>query len=362
MDELRISNSVRTADWISTEFANQNDPATFYSDGAEQASGTWFAQTYSGTFSTQNHNLTLSGNLQWDAGTISAGSSTITVAGNTDISNGAVTAGLSDYATVIIQTQPTPTPSPSPGDGTTGTSPTITDLQAPAPVITAPTRVQVNQEFELSAESSTDNVKIVSYSWDLDDHTTSTKSKLTYSYQEINRYPIKLTIKDAAGNSATASQNLDIVPPKPQLIKADSDQTQVSLEGKAYPDCEIIVTLHSEPYQTITKTDTQGKFSSTFNFQDTKLTYGDHKIVLIAQKKISDQLTLKSDPQEYNAYFNLTSDGDLKIKIKQLEKRERIIIITSIICFILLAFFIIILLTNKKILNRIIIFRSKEAK
>jgi hypothetical protein len=34
-DEVRISNSVRTADWIKTEFNNQNDPASFYAIGAE---------------------------------------------------------------------------------------------------------------------------------------------------------------------------------------------------------------------------------------------------------------------------------------------------------------------------------------
>jgi hypothetical protein len=34
-DEVRISNSVRTADWIKAEFNNQNDPASFYAIGAE---------------------------------------------------------------------------------------------------------------------------------------------------------------------------------------------------------------------------------------------------------------------------------------------------------------------------------------
>jgi hypothetical protein len=36
MDEVRISNAVRSADWISTEYNNQSSPLTFYSVGAAQ--------------------------------------------------------------------------------------------------------------------------------------------------------------------------------------------------------------------------------------------------------------------------------------------------------------------------------------
>jgi len=39
MDEVRISNSVRTACWIETEYSNQNDPAAFISLGAEETEG-----------------------------------------------------------------------------------------------------------------------------------------------------------------------------------------------------------------------------------------------------------------------------------------------------------------------------------
>lgn len=36
VDEVRISNVVRSADWITTEFNNQDSPTTFYTVGAEQ--------------------------------------------------------------------------------------------------------------------------------------------------------------------------------------------------------------------------------------------------------------------------------------------------------------------------------------
>jgi hypothetical protein len=39
LDEMRISNSLRPAGWIATEYHNQNSPGTFYSVGAQQSQG-----------------------------------------------------------------------------------------------------------------------------------------------------------------------------------------------------------------------------------------------------------------------------------------------------------------------------------
>jgi hypothetical protein len=36
LDEVRVSNIARSANWIATEFANQSAPGTFYTLGAEQ--------------------------------------------------------------------------------------------------------------------------------------------------------------------------------------------------------------------------------------------------------------------------------------------------------------------------------------
>jgi hypothetical protein len=36
LDEVQLSNSVRSAQWIATEYANQNSPSTFYSVGNEE--------------------------------------------------------------------------------------------------------------------------------------------------------------------------------------------------------------------------------------------------------------------------------------------------------------------------------------
>jgi hypothetical protein len=39
VDEARISGTVRSADWIKTEYNNQYSPSTFYSVAAEEGSG-----------------------------------------------------------------------------------------------------------------------------------------------------------------------------------------------------------------------------------------------------------------------------------------------------------------------------------
>jgi hypothetical protein len=36
LDEFRVSTSARSADWILTEYRNQNTPATFYVVGAQE--------------------------------------------------------------------------------------------------------------------------------------------------------------------------------------------------------------------------------------------------------------------------------------------------------------------------------------
>jgi biopolymer transport protein ExbB len=51
IDEVRVSSTNRSADWIATEFNNQNDPSSFYSVGAETAVGADETLTISGSSS-----------------------------------------------------------------------------------------------------------------------------------------------------------------------------------------------------------------------------------------------------------------------------------------------------------------------
>jgi hypothetical protein len=39
LDEVRISTTVRSADWVATEYNNQSSPSTFYTVGAAVTGG-----------------------------------------------------------------------------------------------------------------------------------------------------------------------------------------------------------------------------------------------------------------------------------------------------------------------------------
>jgi hypothetical protein len=39
LDELRVSNTARSADWVATEYNNQSAPSSFYTIGAQQGGG-----------------------------------------------------------------------------------------------------------------------------------------------------------------------------------------------------------------------------------------------------------------------------------------------------------------------------------
>lgn len=90
IDEVRLSNTVRTPNWISTEYNNQNSPSTFYSVGAEETS---VDATVSST-GTQTAYIAASATNQYLGGTfvIQPSSATVTVTGITIAEQGTVDA------------------------------------------------------------------------------------------------------------------------------------------------------------------------------------------------------------------------------------------------------------------------------
>lgn len=74
LDELRISNSARSADWIATEYNSQSDPSTFYSLGTEDYNGNGGTATADNATIDYNAStiITLtgeSGTIQWQSST-----------------------------------------------------------------------------------------------------------------------------------------------------------------------------------------------------------------------------------------------------------------------------------------------------
>jgi hypothetical protein len=99
-EEFRMSNTARSADWVSTEYNNQSSPATFYRVGAESTStgsATSVPTTTTGanataTYSANSQTVTLSATVTSTAATVNVGTVTFTVQG-TPVTSGTVTNG-----------------------------------------------------------------------------------------------------------------------------------------------------------------------------------------------------------------------------------------------------------------------------
>src|SRR5207249_4413559 len=68
--------------------------------------------------------------------------------------------------------------------------------------------VSLGSPVALDGSASSDNTGIISYAWDFKDGTTGMGTTVTHLYTDPGTYIVTLTVKDAAGNSDTASTTI----------------------------------------------------------------------------------------------------------------------------------------------------------
>lgn len=304
----------------------------------------WDKTTYSASdlpsgasFDTNSHTFT------WQPTADQAGDYTPTFT-ITDSSNNS--AEVTVNIKVESQSQPSPTPSPtvSPTATIKATATPTTTVQptmTPTGASDADRSSSASSQTESASQTSTPGVSIAkrkaigeaitftvpdvregsTYTWDFGDGTSAEGAVVAHKYSQVNRYKVTLKVKDASGAESSTEYVVDIVPPVPELTYIDSEQKNILLTGKALAGTEIAATIRSDPYTIISKVGDDGKFTKTIDFDKTGLPYGDHKILLIASKKISDTLTLQSDAKEYDAYINLTVNNNIDAGLKTTEPK-----------------------------------------
>jgi parallel beta-helix repeat protein len=89
---------------------------------------------------------------------------------------------------------------------------TVSDITKPVANAGQDKTVKVGTTVTFDAGESTDNVGIVSYEWNFGDETTGTGKTTTHTYANAGTYTVTLTVKDAAGNTATHSITVTVLP------------------------------------------------------------------------------------------------------------------------------------------------------
>lgn len=261
--------------------------------------------------------------------------------------------GVNGFASVTID--PTPVPPTSTAIPTsTATSTNSAGSSYDRIAEFGEAELQIPKSIIVGEEISFDSSSLsgyVSYHWDFGDGNQADGIKVVHKYEEVDRYTVVLILKDESGNETKKTYTIDVLPPVPELTKIDTQKTNVILEGKSYRGTEVIIVLHSDPYETGTDSNNDGVFNKSIDFKETKLAYGGHTITLYAQKKISDELTLKSDSKDYDAYFNLNDNGSLEAEVEQL-KREKLLMTAGLILAFLLITIIVISYVVKRLKNK----------
>ena len=115
-------------------------------------------------------------------------------------------------------------------EDTASTTVNVSDTTDPTARLTAPSDVTVGQQFTADGSNSTDNTGIASYRWSFGDGTTATGATATHSYGSAGTYTVTLTVTDGAGNTDTASQQVNASakpnqPPSASLSASPNVQT-----------------------------------------------------------------------------------------------------------------------------------------
>ncbi|MFC1656577.1 BspA family leucine-rich repeat surface protein [Patescibacteria group bacterium] len=200
--------------------------------------------------------------------------------------------------------------------------------------INALEKAKVKERVTFKLKGYTDLSNYRNFSWNFGDNKTATGATASHTYQDINRFPVILTLKDKNNQTTTILHAIDIVPPKPTITKISTKGQIITIEGRAHPKSWVVLAIYSEIYQTETQANSKGIWQVKINFVDTKIGLGKHNVIVYAKGETPDEVVLKSDESTYHLNV-VDKEGELEAEIEELRRRQMwTFVIIGVIIFV----------------------------
>ena len=233
-------------------------------------------------------------------------------------------------------------------DPSVGITVTVNNIDTTPPFANAGSdkTVDVGESVLFNGGASWDNVGIVSYFWDFGDGATGSGISPTHIYSTAGTYTVTLTVRDAAGYSASDTLTVTVVSvgpdTTPPTAEAGSDKTvnvgeSVSFDGSASSDNVGIEsyewnfgdgTTGAGKLTTHTYTAT-GTYTVTLTVKDAVGLSGTDTLTVIVKVSISETIiTSETTPGIYEKTIK-TSDSSTRSEITVISKGESIKTVVS---------------------------------
>ena len=211
IDEARMSNVVRSADWSKTEYNNQSSPSAFYTISAASGNQAPVANTGGPYTGTTGSSVSFNGSGSSDAdGTIASYS--------WNFGDGGTGSGATPAHTYSVAGTYTVSLTVTDNAGVQTSASTTATIANRPPVANAggPYTGTTGAAVQFSGTTSSDpDGTIASYSWNFGDSNSGSGATPTHTYATAGTYTVTLTVTDNLGatNSASTTATISNRPP-----------------------------------------------------------------------------------------------------------------------------------------------------
>lgn len=370
IDEVRVSDTNRSADWIKDEYNSM-------SSGYITVSSTEVYDADSPTISNILSNPSNSeATISWETNKVASskidygysnsyGNSTVESDTSPRVTSHSVTIfgldecttyhfrvisidatnneGISSDNSFTTTGCPTPTPTPSDGGGGGESNPFYYYFPSVGAEIIGsfPVNGFAGSSVTLDATNLFPGKHIVKYVWDFGDGITSEGRIVKHTYKNPGRYTITITGYDARGNATTVEKTIDIYPTSPVITNiTPANDTDLLIEGTGYQNDIIYLTIHSDPVEAQAQVDNSGKWAYILAQASEAIGKGDHTISAIDSYKLADNTELKSETSKEYDFKVSVEDGKLKVEMGKTKTWRTIAIVLGGVVIILAIAFV----------------------